>query len=567
MCELEVLNPVASIARNDTSAAARPGSLEGKTLGLFWNCKPGGNRALRTAADRLVTRHPTLQVREYIGSVGSTSRYATPADIKMIAEECDVVIGSTGDCGSCTSWLINDMVHLERAGVPTVSITARHFERDARLTADIVGLGSLPLAIVDMTFSSKTHAEIDAMIDMAIDDMEASLTSAPVNQGADLIEKGALDVEVFKAPSIVDVLDRFNTAFIEREWSDGLPLVPPTPDSVDRMLAVSPLPRDTVIAQELYPGQGIATLEKIAINGVMAGCRPEHLPVLVALVRAYVGLGAMGKTQAMSTGPNAPLILVSGPVIEELGFNNSTCALGPGSPSYVNTVVGRALRLMLMNIGHNYPGRMDMDTIGTANKYSFCVAENSAKSPWEPWHVAKGFSADTSTVSIALVYPGPDVQDFAATTPEELLDTLATFTASYRGTTAVGRWLYGGRAEPLTGKKIPERNVLLLAPDHAHIMKEHGWSRADIGEYLYKKSRMPFDLLFSQQMNPADKEEALIKAYPEFRWLVDEPDVKIPTAGSPECYETFVVGGDVGRSQYYIGGSEVSTVAIDDWTS
>src|SRR5690606_32726792 len=138
-----------------------------------------------------------------------------------------------------------------------------------------------------------------------------------------------------------------NRAAIERGWSDGFPLVPPTPEAVERMLTGAPMDRDAVIAEALYPGLGIATLEKIAINGVMAGCRPEHMPVLVALVQAYVGTGAMGKTQAMSTGPNAPLVLISGPIVERLRFNNSTCTLGPGSASYANTVIGRALRLIL----------------------------------------------------------------------------------------------------------------------------------------------------------------------------------------------------------------------------
>src|SRR5450756_480514 len=133
------------------------------------------------------------------------------------------------------------------------------------------------------------------------------------------------------------------------------------------------------------------------------------MPVLIAMVKAYDATGANGKTQAMSTGPNAPLVMVSGPIVQKLGFNYSTCVVGPGSPSRVNTVIGRALRLILMNVGFAYPGSMEMDTLGTPAKYSFCVAENLERSPWEPWNVYKGFDKDLSTVSIALVYPGPDI--------------------------------------------------------------------------------------------------------------------------------------------------------------
>lgn len=558
---IDICNPVAAIARRTAAAAPRFASLDGKRLGLFWNNKPGGNAALRWAAKRLRERYPGITVSEYQGSVGSSTRYMTPADRERIRAECDVVIGSTADCGSCTSWLINDMVQLEKIGIPTVSFTSRHFERDARTTGDIVGLASVPLAIVEETFTSHTDEAIQAMVDTTIDHIVKSFTEMPPEVGretASLAER-----ETVSGGDQLDCLDRFNRLAIERGWSDGFPLVPPTPSAVARMLEKAPYEPSAVIAEALYPGLGIATLEKIAINGVMAGCRPEHMPVLVALVRAYVGTGAMGKTQAMSTGPNAPLVLVSGPIVEQLGFNNSTCALGPGSASYVNTVIGRALRLILMNIGQAYPGRMDMDTIGTPNKYSFCVAENAAKSPFEPWHVAQGFNEDESTVSIALVYPGPDVHDMTSTTPEGLLDTIASLTAHYRGTASVGRWLYGGRAEPETGKKILERNIILLAPDHARLIREKGWSRERIGAYLYKASRMPFKDIYSQAVR--DKSEALKKAYPELMWLLDEPDTLVATAEDPSCYQCFVVGGEVGRSQYLFGGSEVSTVAIERW--
>jgi hypothetical protein len=561
VAQLEIRNPVAAIARRSASAAKRPDTLQGKRLGLFWNNKPGGNTALRWAAERLRERYPDLTVREYQGSVGSSTRYMTPDDKRQIVAECDVVIGSTADCGSCTSWLINDMVQLEKAGVPTISFTSEHFERDARTTGDITGLAAVPLAIVPETFTSHTSEAIQAMVDGTIDQIERSLTREPPAVAMETV--GTAEIEILGGNDQLDCFERFNRLALERGWGDGFPLVPPTHEAVERMLAVAPIPGNTVIADALYPGLGVATLEKIAINGVMAGCRPEHLPVLVALVQAYVGTGAMGKTQAMSTGPNAPLVLISGPIVERLGFNNSTCALGPASQSYVNTVIGRALRLILMNIGQAYPGRMDMDTIGTPNKYSFCVAENAAKSHWRPWHVEKGFGEDESTLSIALVYPGPDVHDMTSTTPAGFLDTIASLTAHYRGTASVGRWLYGGRAEPETGKKILERNVILLSPDHARLMREAGWSREQVGEYLYKASRMPFRDIYSQAVR--DKKEALKKAYPELMWLLDAPDALVATAEDPSCYQCFVVGGEVGRSQYLFGGSEISTVKIENW--
>ena len=451
------------------------------------------------------------------------------------------------------------MISIEKKGRPTVSFTSRHFVKDAQTTAEVLGLPEVPLAIVNETITNQAPDRIRSMIAGTVEQVEEGLTR-PVQAGGPGQSRRS-EREVVEGEDQIECFEQFNSLFVERGWSDGLPLVPPTPRLVDRMLAGTRLSPETVIVNGLYPGLGVATVEKIAINGVMAGCHPEHMPALIALMRAYEGLGFLGKTQAMSTGPNAPLILISGPVIQRLGFNNSTCVAGPGSPSHVNTVVGRALRLMMMNIGQAYPGVMDMDTIGTPNKFSFCLAENAERSPWTPWNVDKGFDKDTSTLSITMVYPGPDVCDFTATNSEEMLNTLSTLTGNYIGVASIGRWLYGGWQDPDTKKLHRERNVLLLAPSHAALMERDGWSREDVQNYLYEKSRIPFGTLYSNGVRP--KEAGLKAAHPELMWLLDQPDTKIAITDGPDCFEVFVTGGDAGRSQFYYGGSELSTVAIE----
>lgn len=451
------------------------------------------------------------------------------------------------------------MVALEKAGLPTVALTAKHFTNDAKATGKMLGLPELPLAIVPTTITNRTAEWLREMVAAAIDQVEEGLTRQPDSAGAGA-DQGAR-LETVNGDDLLDCQDRLNDLFVEREWSDGLPLIPPTPQAVVRMLSGTRLSPDRVVVRAFQPGNGIATVEKIAINGVMAGCKPEQMPVLIAMVKAYEATGANGKTQAMSTGPNAPLVMVSGPIVQKLGFNYSTCVLGPGSPSRVNTVIGRALRLILMNVGFCYPGSMDMDTLGTPCKYSFCVAENADRSPWVPWSVEKGFDKDTSTVSIALVYPGPDIYNHTAKEPEELLETLGTLTGSYIGMASVGRWLYGGRKDPVTWKNLPEQNVMLLAPTHADIFKRAGWSRSDISEYLYTRSRIPFGKLYSNVVNQA---ETLKKTRPELAWLLEQPETKVAIAESPECFQVFVSGGEVGRSQFHWGASEVTTVAIEE---
>ena len=451
------------------------------------------------------------------------------------------------------------MISVEKKGRPAVAFTARHFIDDAHMTAEIMGLPELPLAVIQNTFTNAPYDYIHTMVSSALPQIEDALTKIPAPRER-MLSKPAERLTV-DGEDTLDCVEAFNRLFIEQGWSDGLPLVPPTLHAVERMLANTDLSPETVVVKGLYPGLGMATVEKIAINGVMAGCHPEHMPVLIAMVRAYEGLGIPGRIQAMSTGPNAPLVLLSGPVIKKLGFNNSTCVAGPGSPSHVNTVVGRALRLILMNIGQNYPGVMDMDTIGTANKYSFCLAENAERSPWEPWNVHKGFDKDQSTISIALVYPGPDICDFTATKAEEMLDTLSTLTGSYIGGAGIGRWLYGGWQDPETKKPIRERNVILLAPSHATLMANRGWSLADAQNYLHQKSRIPFSRLFSSSVKPLAS--ALMVAHPELSWLLDQQDTMIGMAEGADCYEFFVTGGDAGRSQFLYSGSDVSTTAID----
>ena len=147
------------------------------------------------------------------------------------------------------------------------------------------------------------------------------------------------------------------------------------------------------------PGFGIGTVEKIAANAVMAGAAPEAMPVILAMADCVLDPSIGLRTFAMSTGPQAPIVLVSGPIAAEIGMNHGVCALGPGSTSQVNVAIGRTLRLLMMNVGHSYPGISDMDTIGSSMKFSACVAENEERNPWEPFRVGQGFDRSQSTVT------------------------------------------------------------------------------------------------------------------------------------------------------------------------
>ncbi len=446
------------------------------------------------------------------------------------------------------------MVELEKAGVPTVSFTAKAFEKDSRRSAQAFGLTAAPIAVVDLPFTNQTVDEVRRAVDGCIDQVIAGVTVAPaVTEISAGVPAERLRIEGTDA---LDALDAMTALFLERGWSDGFPLVPPTPDRVARMLGgTRRRPADVVAVLE--PGFGIATVEKIAVNAVMAGCLPEYLPVLIAAVQAIAEPKFFLRLAAMSTGPHAPLVLVNGPIVKQLKINAGAGALGPSSKNRPNVTIGRALRLIYMNIGQAYTGVMDMDTIGSANKFSLCAGENEEANPWNPFHVDRGYARDTSTVTVLTVYASSDLLDFYNTTPEGILDTVA-MTAKNPAIGSTGRWLEGGWAVPQTKEKIIERNLVMLCPEHADLIARAGWSKAQVQHYLYRHATMSFREL------RANREPSTLRVgRPDLQWLVDHPDLQVPIAEVPECYEIAVVGGAAGRSMYFYGAHEAITKPID----
>ena len=450
------------------------------------------------------------------------------------------------------------MIELERRGIPTVTCTAQGFVGDARGSAKTFGLPQLPLAVFPWPFTNQAAGAIRTMIDDGFEQIVAGLTSAPGPLASETNEVSIAPVPVlsYEAEDLLACFERMNEAFLEEGWADGFPLIPPTRDRVDRMLGgANGYARDTKIAV-LEPGFGVAIVEKIAINAVMAGCRPAHLPIIIAAIQCLAEPKMILRMMAMSTGPHAPLILVNGPVARQVGLNSGCCALGPGAPSSVNTVIGRAVRLCMMNIGHTYPGVADMDTVGSPAKYSLCVAEREEASPWEPFHVEKGFSPDASTVTVQFVYGICDLENFVSSTPEDLCDVYAT-SATNASAVTTGMWLVGRRADAEHRVEAREHNLLLICPDHAAIFARHGWSKADIRRQLYAKARLPFRTL----MLPQERSQ-MMRAHPELSWLWDQPDTLVPVLEGPECFDIAVVGASAGRGAFFWGAGEPVTKPI-----
>jgi len=450
------------------------------------------------------------------------------------------------------------MVEFEKRGIPTVSWVASGFTHDALRSAQNFGVPSLAVAGVPLPFTNQMPNDIKEMVDASMDQVIRGLTEPPETmlmpgEGFTTVSDPVL---AFEGSDLLEAMEVMNRRFLEWKWSDGFPLVPPTPERVERMLrGISRAPQDVIATLE--PGFGLATVEKLAVNAVMAGCRPEHLPVLVTAVQCISEPKIYLRNKAMSTGPHAPLILVNGPIAKQLGINSGVCALGPGSISYANTVIGRALRLVMMNVGFTYPGVSDMDTIGSPIKYSLCVAENEEESPWDPYHVERGFHPDQSTVTVHFVYGTCELHDFQSREAEDLVHGFSS-AACNLGQVPTGHWLLGRRADPRYGVDEKEEHFMIVCPEHARVFQRQGWDKTRIKEEMFKRARMSFrDLMIAREP------KSFLLAHPELQWLWDSPDTLLPVVESADCYSIAVVGAAAGRGAFFWGAGGPITKEVE----
>jgi hypothetical protein len=448
-------------------------------------------------------------------------------------------------------------VELERRGVPTVIFTAQAFVEDAHRSARTFGLPGLPLAVVPLPFTNQTREAIHRMVDQAFDQVLAGLTRPVEADAGGPARPAPAERLVYEGADRLEAWERMNRDFLAQGWGDGFPVVAPTPAAVERLLRGARRAPGDVVAT-LEPGFGIATVEKLAVNAVMAGCEPEHLPLLIAAVRGLAEPRMYLRNKAMSTGPHAPVVLVNGPAGRRAGLHGGMCALGPGAPSAANSRLGRALRLVMMNVGHTYVGVSDMDTIGSPMKYACCCAENEAQSPWPPYHVTRGFRAEDSAVTVHFAYGLCELHDFRSTRPEDLIAVFAT-AATNVAQVGTALWLIGRRADPRYRTEEREHNTLFICPEHAQIFAGAGWDRGRIQEALHRAARLPFR---TAMLNKEPR--AMEAAHPELGWLHDHPDLPVPVVESPDCYDIAVVGGAAGRGAYFYGAGEPVTMPVEE---
>ncbi len=319
----------------------------------------------------------------------------------------------------------------------------------------------------------------------------------------------------------VGSLEEAHEAIYRLGWTDGLPAIPPTAPLVEAVLKYLGRDRDEVVGQ-VPPKNRVATVEKVAVNCVMAGCLPEHVPVVIAALEAMLDNAFNLNGVQATTNCVSPLAIVSGPVVQRLGFNSGDNVFGGGSRA--NAAVGRAIRLVLWNLGGGYPGEIDRATLGHPGKYTFCIAEDGPGNPWESCHREQGFPQEASCVTMFACeaphhiatgsgYDGP---------ARDVLEVLAD------GIAASGSALMSGGGQVL----------LVMGPMTAQKLAHEGYDRARVRRELQDLARKPVGLMKANKfLNPSHP----------FHWahFVDpeDDDAMIPALRSPEDLLLVVAGG------------------------
>ena len=416
--------------------------------------------------------------------------------------------------------------------------------------------------MIPYTLTSRTEPQGSSDADDAFSMVVEAMVTAPSQQtnGASR-ELMPAEVEHFAGDGKLNAWEAFNREFIERGWGDGFPLFAPTRERVEPFLRyVSPRwqPLD-VIGRPFPPGDGMATVEKIAINAAMAGCEPEHMPLLIAAIQAMLEspIGQFPLRILLSShGAGYPLMLVNGPIVKQLGLATGMNAWGPGKPGRVNTVIGRAMRLIIMNVAHCYPEILDLDTIGTAGKYSAVIAENEDANPWgQPFHVDRGFHANQSVVTM---FAAGDVSTFSsdASQSDALLRALAARGAAGGGGSGAGGGGALGIPSRTEGDADRGGQLLMLGPEHARSLFAAGYSKQALREYMVKNA--PATPLREFLATYAFIGWEAVPAAVKERIAAMDPETPIRGDPNPDHIHIAVIGGSHGVSEFITGPASIS---------
>jgi len=407
--------------------------------------------------------------------------------------------------------------------VPAVIVCSTAFVPLGKAQAKAFGAPDLPMAIVPHPFGSRTRDEVRAMAADCLQEVLRVVEAGPASGSAARGAMADLRARTIEAPEEQDEFDAWCRA---RNLSDGLPLVRPTPARVQRYLRAAGRDAQALIGK-IPPAFGPATVERIAIQAAMTGCDPRAMPVLIAAVEAICDPIFNLQGVQTTTNPAAPWLIVNGPVAAELGMNAGINCLGSGN--WANASIGRALRLLLQNIGGGVGGVMDRATQGQPAKYSFCCAENEAENPWEPLSVERGIPPGASAVTLVATAGTLNMNSHS----KDADDILKVFADTLAHPTSNDYWYAGAP-------------FVILAPEHAQVLHRAGLSKAEVKRRLWEESRMSASRLSAKDFTRPEYARAaeLGKLTPDYMIPITSrvDDIGILVAGGPGTHSVYVPG-------------------------
>ena len=418
--------------------------------------------------------------------------------------------------------------------MPTATIVTDAFLFLARTEAKNRGVDDLPLIRVPHPVGTISLQALRSLAEATVDAIVAALTSPNVNDDTDRAEANVAEDERAITQIPADPGQMFDI-MAARGWTDGLPVLPPTPAAVAAMVEASGLEIDFTLGL-IPPLNGIATVEKIAANAVMAGCLPQYFAILLTALECVMQPGFNLDGVQTTTGNVAPLTIVNGPCRNSLNINYSANVLGQGWRA--NATIGRALRLVLSNIGGATPGLYDKATLGQPAKYTFCIGENEEENPWEPLHAECGLSRAIDAVSVFGCSGVNSAVDMASQSAKGLLRTFALT-------------MIGGLPSGVTSTEV----MLIICPEHARLLASSGYAKTDIKKELFALARVPHE-------NISDENLALL-ANRRPLWFGDGVR-EIAAVDRPDDIWIVVAGGPGAKSAYLPGrtGTHLQTKPI-----
>jgi hypothetical protein len=403
---MKIYSPWAEIdTSNAIALSKRLDSLNGKTIGLLSHFKGHSPLMLKVMAELITEKYPDVTFKELQYKRDTSEIYKDPefdAELKDWLKDVDGVIGAYGDAGSCCMFHAYNCAYLERLNIPTVMLVKEDLLDVGKKSASSRGVHNLrfvPCKIHDLSWApALDQALVDHVIrpglsdvlDAVVDGLTVPLT---LEEQTPYI-KDQTESESFE---YTKPLTSISDYFYQKGWTTGLPIIAPTEEAVAEMLRGTDLPRDYVVA-EIPPMMGKATVEKIAVNAVMAGCLPTYLPVLIAAVKAIVAPNVHLEGYTCSVASWFPLITVSGKVAKEIGVSMDGAALSGYSKA--SAAIARAYSYIIMNISGVRPIIEDKCEPGHEARQGVCIGDNMDMSPWKPLHVRYGISEDDSAVTL-----------------------------------------------------------------------------------------------------------------------------------------------------------------------